>query len=311
VAITIKGFDQITATLGGIAISGALLATVWYGGKYLASQEAEREEAMVARAEKELKASAARQSPPHAGVDGGHHSARPDSTARPVETQEIWGYQGNLAPWYWGNLRSEFKNCAAKTNQSPIDISGSRLNESLKALKLNYFHGVTAMTFHHSTVQGQVERGSWLDWDGERFDLKDVRFRTPSEHRTNGLPWEMEVQLVHQSVSGAKINVAILMTPGAGHSFMKRLSDEMPTLKDEVKDIERLNWRDVFPAKRTYWSYIGSETIPPCEPDVRWIILTEPVHVPKSTIDRLVTSQKNNIRPVFPLGQRALHKSNR
>ncbi len=310
-AITIKGFDQITATLGGVAIAGTLLATVWYGGKHLASREAEREDALVARAEKELIASTRQSSAQHAAPKSDKQALRSDTTARPIETHELWGYQGNLAPWYWGGLRSEFKNCAAKNNQSPIDISGSRLDESLKSLKLHYFHGVTAMTFHHSTVQGQVERGSWLDWDGERFDLKDVRFRTPSEHRTNGLPWEMEAQLIHQSVSGAKINVAILMTPGSGHSFMKRVSDEMPTLKDEVKDIERLNWQELYPAKRTYWSYMGSETIPPCESDVRWIVLTEPVHVPKSAIDRLVTLQKNNIRPVFALGQRSLHKSNR
>jgi carbonic anhydrase len=311
VAIVIKGFDQITASMAGVFISGAFFATLWYGGKYLANQELEQEEKLVAKAEKELKTlenSKAGSTLGHTVSTKIHKSVDPSSS---LETTEYWGYLGQMAPWNWGNLRPEYANCSSKTDQSPIDISGARLDESLKALKLNYFHGVTALTFHHSTVQGRIENGSWIDWDGERFDLKEVRFRTPSEHRTNGLPWEMEIHLVHEAITRAKLILAVFVTLGKTQPFLENIAHNAPRIKDEVRDVEKLNWSEILPQKRTYWSYTGSDTVPPCDAHVRWIVMTEPLHASKSSIDRFVGMQKNNVRPVFPLGKRPLGKSNR
>jgi carbonic anhydrase len=313
-AIKIRGFDQITAGISGVALSGALFTSIWYIGKCSASREQEAESLRFEQTEKKLKhlEDASTKKMTREAEDLPTNKATENlSVGASVETLEQWGYSGNLAPWYWAQLNDRWKACGAKTDQSPIDISGAREDEALKALKFNYFHGVTKLTFHHQTIQGDVERGSWLDWNGDRFDLTKIYFRTPSEHRVNSLPWEMEAQLEHQAVTGAKIMVSVLMTPGKSNEIMTRLSENLPRVKDEVKDVERLNWIDLIPNKRTYWTYMGSATTPPCETGVRWIILNSPLTTSKSTIDRFVMKQKANTRPVYLLGKRPLTRSNR
>jgi carbonic anhydrase len=313
-AIKIKGFDQITAGISGVALSGLLFTGIWYLGKCSATRELEAESQRFEQTEKDLKhlEEASSKKMLSSAEDLPSHNATENLNVRAsVETMEHWGYSGNLAPWYWAHLNERWKACASKINQSPVDISGAREDEGLKALKFNYFHGVTKLTFHHQTVQGDVERGSWLDWNGERFDLTKIYFRTPSEHRVNSLPWEMEVQLEHQAVTGSKIMVSVLITPGKSQDLLTRISENLPRVKDEIRDIDRLNWIDLMPSKRTYWTYVGSSTTPPCDPDVRWIILNTPQTSSKSSIDRLVMMQKANTRPISLLGKRPLSRSNR
>jgi carbonic anhydrase len=224
---------------------------------------------------------------------------------------ENYGYSGNLAPWYWANLNDKWKNCASKVNQSPIDLSGAKLDEKLKTLKFFYQHGITTIYFEHQTVKGKVERGSYLEWDGERFDLETVYFRTPSEHRVNSLPFELEAQLEHTAVDGRKLMVSTLFTPGKSNDLMERVAKNIPTLPDDTRDIDRANWIDLFPLKKTYWTYVGSSTTPPCSPDVRWIVFTQESYTNKSSIDHFGLRQKANARPVYTLGERRLVRSNR
>ena len=269
----------------------------------------------LAETEKELLAIAAEKSHSESLKDEAQQDDQPSTSSlthgAENQTFEGWGYTGNQAPWYWSTLNDKWQDCGAKTGQSPIDISGSRLDERLKALKFNYRHGITHLILHHQTVQGDVDGGSFLDWDGERFDLKRVFFRTPSEHRVNGLPWEMEVQLEHIAATGKILMVSVLITPGKATDFLGTFSEHLPRFKDDVKDLERLNWSELIPAKKTYWTYTGSSTMPPCTPDTRWIILTDTVSTSKNLIDQFVLLQKTNTRPVFLVGKRELSRSNR
>ncbi len=313
-AIKLKGFDQITAMITGTALSGLVFTGIWYLGKCSATRESESESARLEQTEKELKslekAADDRLSATAERLPKDNATANLNIGAS-VETLEQWGYSGNFAPWYWSQLNDRWKACGSKTNQSPVDISGAREDENLKALKLNYSHGVTKLTFHHQTIQGDIERGSWLDWNGERFDLTKVYFRTPSEHRVNSLPWEMEVQLEHTAVTGSKIMLSVLMTPGKSHDLMARIAANLPRVKDDVRDIERVQWLDLMPRKKTYWTYIGSSTLPPCESNVRWIIIHEPQTTSKTIIDRFVLMQKTNVRPIYRIGNRVITRSNR
>ena len=315
--IKFKGFDQITAWIGGIGISAIIFTGVWYTGKNIHKNIAATDSARVEQAEKDVAKFASesqRQLAEKASAQAEFTQEKSTETmtpGKPSSTLESWGYAGNLAPWYWSSLNENWSECGKKINQSPIDISGSKPDERLKTLKFSFVHGVTHLTLHHETVQGDVERGSYLDWDGERFDLTRVFFRTPSEHRVNSLPWEMEVQLEHKNASGKTIMIAVLVTPGKPSKIIDQLAENLPRFKDDIQDHERLNWLDLFPSKRTYWTYIGSGTMPPCEPNVTWIVMTEPVTASKKTIDKYVTIQKTNVRPVYSLGKRQLARSNR
>jgi carbonic anhydrase len=311
----ISGFDQITGWIAGIAISGALFSGFWYMAKNIAEKSQALDAARLSETEKHLLSIAASHALKETSSESSHGDEQQSTNSlnpgEATETFEAWGYAGNLAPWYWSTLNEKWAECGQKAGQSPIDISGSKTDESLKALKFYYRHGITHLILHHETIQGDVDPGSYLDWDGERFDLKRVFFRTPSEHRVNGLPWEMEVQLEHIASTGKILMLSVMITTGKATDFLARFSERLPRFKDDIKDIERLNWSDLIPAKRTYWTYTGSQTMPPCTPDTKWVIMTDTVSTSKKLIDQIVLLQKSNVRPVFQLGKRELLRSNR
>ncbi len=315
--IKFKGFDQITAWVGGIGISALIFTGIWYTGKNIAKNITASEEKRLENVQKDLeKLSLEQQKADTEKLETSEANSENKSTShltpgQPIATEDRWGYSGNLAPWYWASINPEWSNCGSKVNQSPIDISGSRLDEKLKTLKFNYNHGEASLTLRNATVQGDIQSGSFIEWDGERFDLTRVFFRTPSEHRVNGLPWEMEIQLEHKSARDQLLMVSVLVTTGKSSSIIANVAGNLPRFRDDIKDFSQLNWHDLLPGKKTYWKYLGTSTTPPCDPNVTWVVMTEPVTTKASDIDRFVKIQKSNVRPVFSLGKRALGRSNR
>lgn len=330
-AMRLKGFDQVTAWFSGIMMSALVFTLIWYGSKYIASLERDKDQARVGAALKELDEEGTNESENDSvesketgksspGQTSGNSSGNSSGTkpgtksgnsSGQSEAFAKFGYSGNLAPWYWASLNEKWHECGLKTGQSPIDISGAKLDDRLKVLKFHYTHGVTRMTLGYQTIQGEVERGSYLEWDGERFDLNRVYFRTPSEHRVNGLPYEMEVQLEHSAVTGKTIMLSVLLTPGKTSELIENIAQRMPSMDEEIQEIERLNWQDLLPAQKTYWSYTGSITTPPCTGNILWVLMTNTVTTSKASIDKFVLKQKSNVRPVFSIGKRALSRSNR
>jgi carbonic anhydrase len=310
----LRGLDQISAWFGGILAAAGVMAVVWYGSKFYVNKVEEKRAAeitaTIAEIDKTNQELTDRVTEP--GKTGPKEHGTPHGSPQKAQTPlQNYGYTGSLAPWYWANLHEKWSQCGATSGQSPIDLSGARLDERLKSLKFYYQHGITSVSFEHQTVTGQIERGSYLEWEGERFDLEKVFVRTPSEHRANSLPFEMEVQLEHSSIDEKKVMVAILFSPGKGNDLLERLAQNIPTIPGDSREIERANWADLLPKKKTYWTYVGSSTIPPCEQGVRWIVFTDDASASKSVIDHFVLKQKANARPVFNLGKRSLTRSNR
>jgi carbonic anhydrase len=298
-------------------MSALVFTGIWYTGKNIAKNIAQSQENRLEQAKIDLEKltekhaqEASRRLESHGQKDDA--KATDHLTAgKPISGDDRWGYTGNLAPGYWGSISERWSNCASKLNQSPIDISGSKLDERLKSLKLSYKHGEAHLTLRNSTIQGDIQSGSYIEWDGERFDLNRVFFRTPSEHRVNGLPWEMEVQLEHKSARDEVIMISVLVTHGRTSPILEEIAANLPRFREDTKDFSGIHWLDFFPKKKTYWKYIGSSTIPPCEPNVTWLVMTEPVSAKAADIDRFVKLQKSNVRPVYALGKRHLGRSNR
>lgn len=311
--VKIKGLDQISAWVAGILGSLVLLTIFWYGSQYYVNRAQEKKQSEIQAVLRDIQSMTKETQQEH--ITANQSQAHAQSTQnKPKSTSSNfhnYGYTGNLAPWYWGNLNESWRLCESGQSQSPIDLSGARLDERLKTLKFFYRHGITSFSYSHQTVIGVIERGSYLEWDGERFDLSQVFIRTPSEHRVNSLPFEMEIQLEHAAVDGRKIMVSVLLTPGAPNGLTERISKSIPSMPQDSHDVEQLKWDEIFPNKKTYWTYMGSATIPPCHEGLRWIVFTQDVPTSKATIDRFVLKQKSNARPIFNVGKRSVTRSNR
>ena len=313
-ALKLSGFDQVSAWITGVAVAGAVIGLTLFIGKkadkaqeILKEERAREAEALLSEAHAsyahEAREKAASEEQKHAEAQTNSHPTTP--------TVSSFAYTGASAPWRWSDIKEEWKTCGSGKKQSPIDLSGAKVDPKLKALKFNYQHGVTALSFANQTIQGDVELGSWLDIDGDRYDLKTITIHTPSEHRVNGLPYEMEVQFHHRELSGREAVVAVLITAGKSHPAFLKLANKLPRYEGETASLERFIWTDILPAKRTYWQYEGSETTPPCKEGIDWIVLTNTTDAATREIDSIAHLQKNNARPTQELGRRILRRSNR
>lgn len=310
-AFTIKGLDQVTAWIGGVVIAGAVIGVVLFLGKSADKSQDALKEARAKIAE-ELLAEATNTSRKDTASVASDSSVEPPPQELPAKHPvSAFSYTGASAPWRWSDLKEEWRLCGTGKRQSPIDLSGAKIDAKLKALKFNYQHGVTNLSFANQTLQGDVEFGSWLDVDGDRYDLKNVSVHTPSEHRVNGLPFEMEIQLQHQELSGRVIIVAVLLTAGKSNPTLLRIAKDLPRYEGETGSLNRFLWTDILPPKRTYWQYDGSWTTPPCTENVTWIVLTDTVQAATREIDSVGALQKNNARPTHELGHRLLRRSDR
>lgn len=312
-ALAIKGFDQVTAWIGGVVLAGGIIGLLFFVGKTADRQQEERKEERAKEAEELLaeKSSAPRTQTESANDHAQDKHAKDKSQEPSHKEASVFSYTGASAPWRWSDMKEAWKLCGSGKKQSPVDISGAKINPKLKALKFNYQHGVTALSLTNQTVQGEVEFGSWLDIDGDRYDLKTISVHTPSEHRVNGLPYEMEIQFHHKELSGKIANVAVLITAGKSNPAILRLVKALPRYEGENGSLKRYIWSDILPAHRTYWQYEGSETTPPCTEGVEWIVLTNTTAAASREIDALANLQKNNSRPTQELGRRIIRRSNR
>ena len=133
----------------------------------------------------------------------------------------------------------------------------------------------------------------------------------PSEEKINGRTYAMDFHLVHQSKAVKLAVVAVMMETGKEQSLIRTLWTNLPLEQNksithpEVKIDPSL----LIPAKRSYYTFIGSLTTPPCTEDVLWLVLKTPLQVSKEQLAGFGTIYKNNVRPVQPVNGRVIKES--
>ena len=190
-----------------------------------------------------------------------------------------WSYTGETGPENWATLSPDFAACGIGLNQSPIDIRMTVAAE-LDALQLNYKGSSKTIVNNGHTVQIDVEPGSWLLAGGEKFQLLQFHFHSPSEHRIDGEVFPLEGHFVHRSDSGALAVIGILFRSGEWNADFARLGTAAPETINQPEaidlDIADLGW---YGDHQSYYRYNGSLTTPPCTEGVRWYVLKEAGHI--------------------------------
>lgn len=190
-------------------------------------------------------------------------------------------------------------SCDAGRAQSPIDLP----RDAHQAAGLTFRYGPTPLQLHHAghAVRLDVAPGNWLQAHALRFELVQVHAHVPAEHRLDGHTAPAELHLVHRAQSGALAVVGIFLMPGPDHSGLHALADQLGGL--QVGDrhaaygtlLDLATW---LPEVRSYHTYGGSLTTPPCTEGVRWFVLTDPVTVGPETLRALVAGFAGTSRPV-------------
>jgi carbonic anhydrase len=76
-----------------------------------------------------------------------------------------------------------------------------------------------------------------------------------------------------------------------------------------VKADTAIDPNGMLPAKRSYYSYEGSLTVPPCNETVTWFLLNDPIQVAEADIAAFAKLYPLNARPVQRVNRRFILRS--
>lgn len=212
-----------------------------------------------------------------------------------------WGYRGPHDAAHWAEIDPNFKGCKTGHQQSPIDIRHA-IRAELPPLEWDYRASPATVVNNGHTLQVNLSQAGALLLDGERFELQQFHFHTPSEERVNGRSHPLEAHLVHRNASGELAVLAVFIDQGAANTGLQAVFDQLPAKAGETQTLTSpLQVSDWLPTSRRYYRYQGSLTTPPCSEGVRWQVLQQPITASSRQIRAFQRLYPFNARPIQPL----------
>jgi carbonic anhydrase len=245
--------------------------------------------------------------------------AETPSLTAPVEVVEEpdvlpdWSYSGEKGPDTWGALHEAFRCCQAGRAQSPVNLVSAQAVsvQNLGELTTDYRAMPLRLQKSASRLVSPVPLGSPLINGGVSYQLTEVLFKTPSEHQLDGFHYPLEIQFHHRNGEGQALVVSVLVKEGQRHSHLEQVLNHLPREADRLRIYEGVPFQPInlWPKSRDYFRYLGSQTQPPCEEGVVWMVMREPI---EASIRQILGFQEvlgQNARPIQPLNGRLPLKS--
>jgi carbonic anhydrase len=226
---------------------------------------------------------------------------------RPVSHH--WSYEGEIGPAMWGKINPEWTTCGTGKRQSPIDIRDG-MKVDLEPIEFDYRPATFSVVDNGHTIQVNLGGGNYISVGGRSFELQQFHFHRPSEERINGRGFEMVVHLVHKSPEGRLAVIAVLLERGAANSLIQTVWNHLPLEKhDVVSPSVVLDMNGILPARREYYTYMGSLTTPPCTEGVLWMVLKQPVSSSPAQMALFSRLYPMNARPIQSSSGRVIKES--
>jgi len=236
-----------------------------------------------------------------------------------------WTYaDGPGGPKNWASLRKENQLCDAGKMQSPINIiTDNTVKGNLSPIVFEYQPLLLSLVDNGRSVEVSGRTNNNIVLNEKKYRLVAIHFHKPSEEAFNGERAEMSAHLMHEHYDGSKVIVAVLMgtsprlfdgvpekkwwnnAPQDNPLFQIILS-HVPLVRNQVASPRNvaINPLQLLPEDRTYYTYMGSLTEPPCTEGVTWIIMKTPLLVTPQQIHSFGQIHNNNVRPLQPQGDR-------
>ncbi len=220
-----------------------------------------------------------------------------------------WSYDGEGGPAHWGAMKPEFATCATGKRQSPIDLRDG-IRVQLEPVQFDYKPtGFRVIDTGH-TVQVNVDPGSVIEVTGRRYELQQFHFHRPSEERVDGRAFDMSAHLVHKDPEGRLAVVAVLLEGGSAQPLVQTIWNNLPLEKgEEVPARGAIDLNALLPPDRSYFTYMGSLTTPPCSEGVLWMVMKQPVPISPQQIGIFSRLYPMNARPIQSASGRLIKES--
>jgi carbonic anhydrase len=211
---------------------------------------------------------------------------------------QTFGYFGDNGPTFWSELNPDWSTCGTGTIQSPVDF---RYPYPRRWHKLSIDYGSTTGEIFNNghTIEVETEGANTLMLNGVAYELVQFHFHSVSEHRVDGLGYDMELHLVHASADGSNAVLGVFLTRGSSSGALAPILESLP---DDLNTKHPLgapfNPTNFLPKSREHLRYVGSLTTPPCTEGVQWILMSEPVTVSDEDMAQFNERIHFNARPV-------------
>lgn len=193
-----------------------------------------------------------------------------------------FSYIGGKSPEFWHLLSNETTICQTGTKQSPIDILPQDLKTFAKPPSPMFNNAKNVESIHNgntveifSGTEG-VPLPAEITIEGEKYELQQFHFHTPSEHRVNGRHRDIEQHLVFKSKSEKISVVAVFYDVSDKPSmFMMPITNDLPKCKGEKKKLKKVELSSLLIDTKNIteaFTYSGSLTTPPCTEGVTWYV---------------------------------------
>ncbi|MCC7701765.1 carbonic anhydrase family protein [Janthinobacterium sp. GW460P] len=228
----------------------------------------------------------------------------------PVPRGTHWSYEGDSGPANWSKINVDWAKCGNGNRQSPIDIRDG-MKVELEQISFDYHPSSFSVVDNGHTVQVGVSGGNYITVQNRMFELQQFHFHRPSEERINGKAFEMVVHLVHRDAEGRLAVLALLLERGAPQATIQTVWNNLPLEKfDTMQPTILLDPAEMLPARRDYYTYMGSLTSPPCSEGVLWLVMKQPVQASPAQMALFSRLYPLNARPVQSGNGRIIKESN-
>lgn len=197
-----------------------------------------------------------------------------------------FGYSGKKAPEFWGRLSADFALCSSGKKQSPIDIPKHEFARKSTPPIPSFANAKDLEVVHNgNTVEIGTENENEvlpvrIMIKGKEYQMLQMHFHTPSEHRVNGRHYDVESHMVfsrkdHDNNTLIAVVATFFEAGDYENEFLLPLTKLLPMKKDDKKKIEEVEFEqflcDIKDLEQAY-NYVGSLTTPPCSEGVKWYI---------------------------------------
>ena len=231
-----------------------------------------------------------------------------------TETHKHWWtyYEyGGHGPSRWA-LVDKHNNTACRRGrtQSPINVTGFNDAGSLPPLSFHYWQAATELHNTGHALQVEFPRGNRMHVGDKAYELVQIHFHHRAEHLVKGKRHGLEAHFVHQDEAGALAVVAVFFKYGKANPVLHDLGSRWPDHKSAIYHLPNRPYPfELLPADKTYYTYTGSLTTPPCSEGVKWIVMKQPLTLSVDQVWQMEWAMNgHNHRPLQRRNNRIVYK---
>ncbi len=227
-----------------------------------------------------------------------------------AEGEVHWSYEGEGGPENWGvSVKpEEYAACAQGKEQSPVDIPA---DAPLNPNDVVYAYEESAVKIENNghAIQVDYDDGSTAEIGGTPYMLDQFHLHSPSEHTMANKGAAMEMHLVHYDANKNPAVIGVMLVEGEENPAFAPVWDNMAAATDTAMTVDgaAVNVDDLLPADRSYYTYDGSLTTPPCTEGVLWLVLSTPVEISAEQLAAFRKIHDNTNRPTQPMNDRVFN----